>query len=180
MGGFFLKVIRVIDIGILLVLAYWLFKPSTSRRRFPYRSRSRVMLAPSSLSLFSMFSYPPVNVVDAVDEGLAAGDECGQYEGGAGSEVGCLDGGSAEVAGVSGDNGLLAVDADVGAHATEFEDVHEAVLEDGFLDERDSASLGHQGHELCLEVGGKAGEFLGGCVDGTQFRAGAGRGGRRA
>ena len=79
----------------------------------------------------------------------------------------------------AGDDGLTAFDADVGAHARQLLGVHEAILENGFGDEGDALGLGHQGHELGLQIGGEAGVFLGGDVDGAQSscrRHGRGRG----
>ncbi len=55
------------------------------------------------------------------------------------------------------DTGLTAGDADICAEAAKFRHVHEAVLENGFLDDALAAGQGHQGHELRLKIGSKAG-----------------------
>ena len=51
---------------------------------------------------------------------------------------------------------------DVGAHALELGDVHEALREDGFGDDADAVALAKQRAHLRLHVGGKAGIRLGG------------------
>ena len=59
----------------------------------------------------------------------------------------------------------LAVEMDVGAEAGELLHVHEAVLEDRLADVRGAVGAADQRHQLRLEVGGEAGERLGGDVD---------------
>ncbi len=101
-----------------------------------------------------------VEVVDAVDDGLAAGGEAGDDEGDGGAEVGGHDRGAGE--GVdAADDGGGAVDVDAGAHAVEFGDVHEAVFEDGFGDHGRTFGNRHDGHELGLHVRREAGEGFG-------------------
>ena len=113
-----------------------------------------------------------VEVVDAVEDGFAVGDEGGEDEGGGGAEVRAHDGGGLEV-GSSADGGGAAVDGDVGAHAVEFLDVHEAIFKDVFGDGGGAFGLGGEGHELGLHVGGEAGVLLGGDVGGLEGSAGA-------
>ncbi len=50
--------------------------------------------------------------------------------------------------------------------------MHEAVFEDVFGDDRGAFGLRHEGHVLGLHVGGEAGVFLGGHVDGVEAAAG--------
>jgi hypothetical protein len=113
-----------------------------------------------------------IDVVDAVEDGFAVGDEGGEDERGGGAEVGAHDGGGLEF-GLAADGGGAALDGDAGAHAVELLDVHEAIFEDVFGDVGGSIALGGEGHELGLHVGGEAGEFFGGDVGGLQFAAGA-------
>jgi hypothetical protein len=112
-----------------------------------------------------------VEVVDAVEDGLAVGDEGGQDERGGGAEVGAHDGGGLEL-GFAADGGGTAGDGDVGAHADELLDVHEAVFEDVFGDGAGAFGLGAEGHELGLHVGGEAGILL--CGDVGRFEVAAG------
>ena len=44
----------------------------------------------------------------------------------------------------------IAMDADIGAQPAQFGNVHEAVFENGFADDRGAFGAGHQGHELGL------------------------------
>ena len=97
-----------------------------------------------------------VEVVDAADGGLAFGGEAGQDQGDRGAQIGCHDLGAGEV-GDAADDGRGAMGVDAGTHAVEFRDVHEAVFENGFGDHRGAFGDRHQGHELGLHVGGKAG-----------------------
>ena len=59
------------------------------------------------------------------------------------------------------DGRRAAFDADVGTHADEFLDMHEAVLEDVFGDLRRAFALGGEGHILRLHIGREAWIFLG-------------------
>ena len=108
-----------------------------------------------------------VHVVDAVEDGLAVGDEGGEDEGGGGAEVRAHDGGGLQL-GAAADGGGAAGDGDVRAHADELADVHEAVFEDVFGDDGGAFGLGGEGHELGLHVGGEAGVLLGGDVGGLE------------
>src|SRR5437899_2593664 len=53
----------------------------------------------------------------------------------------------------------VAIDVNIGTHAREFWNMHEAVLENRLLDVRSSLCCCHEGHELCLQVGGKSREW---------------------
>src|SRR4030065_430556 len=77
----------------------------------------------------------PVEVFHVVDYGLAPGDQAGQDEGGRGPQVGGHDLGAGERR-FSSDDGLVAVDLDIGAKAEEFVDVGETAVEDGLGDNR--------------------------------------------
>src|SRR6266852_6026234 len=57
-----------------------------------------------------------VQVIDAVDDGLAIGDERCEHERGGGAQVGSEDGGSTERS-YAADDGAAAFDLDVGPHA---------------------------------------------------------------
>ena len=121
-----------------------------------------------------------VEVVDAVEDGFAVGDQGSEDEGGGGAQVGAHDGGGLEV-GLAADGGGAAVDGDVGAHAVKLLNVHEAVLEDVFGDGGGAFGLGGEGHVLGLHVGGEAGVLFGGDVgcDERCRRSGRGRCRRR-
>ena len=60
-----------------------------------------------------------VDVIDALDCGFAAGDQCGEHQTGAGAKVGSLDSRAAEFRGTV-DNSTVAVYGDVGAHPLHF------------------------------------------------------------
>src|SRR5712692_7110406 len=60
-----------------------------------------------------------VDVVDAVDESFAAGDQAGEDQAGAGAEVRGLHGGAGKLRRAA-DYGAAAVDGNVGAHAHHF------------------------------------------------------------
>ncbi len=66
----------------------------------------------------------------------------------------------------------LTFEANVGAHAHQFLSMHEAVLEDGFRHERDTAGLCHQGHVLSLKIGGETRVFFGRHIDRVERAAG--------
>ena len=108
-----------------------------------------------------------VHVVDAVEDGFAVGDESGEDEGGRGAKVRAHDGRGLERS-FAADSGGPAADGDVGAHAVELADMHEAIFEDVFGDDGGAFGLGHEGHVLRLHVGGEAGELFGGHVGGGE------------
>src|SRR6267142_132518 len=110
-----------------------------------------------ALQLFYYAFVAAIDVVDAVDDGFAAGDQGGEDQAGAGAEVGGLHGGAGKLGGAA-DYGPAAIDGDVGAHADHFAGMEVAVLENGFGD--DGSSFG---------LGGEAGIFLGGDVGGDKF-----------
>ncbi|MNF44971.1 hypothetical protein D3C84_260930 [compost metagenome] len=93
-------------------------------------------------------------MVDAVDQGVALGHQAGDHQAGGGPQVGRHDWRALELR-YAGDDGGVAFDQDLRAHAVHFIDVHEAVLEHG-LDHRTGA-FGHgvHGDELGLHVGGE-------------------------
>ena len=109
-----------------------------------------------------------VEVVDAVDQGLALGHQARQHQAGGGAQVGGHDRGGGQALDPAAD-GEVALEADVGAHALEFLDVHEAVLEDGLGDRADPLGHAVQGAELGLHVGGEG--RVGGGVDVHRLRA---------
>src|SRR5262245_13998263 len=69
-----------------------------------------------------------VDVVDALDRGLAGSDEGRQDEAGAGAQVGSLDRSAGKMRGATDDR-VMTIDRDVGAHAFHFQGVKEAVFE---------------------------------------------------
>ena len=96
-----------------------------------------------------------VDVVEAVDFGFALCAEACEDEGGAGAEVAGHDWGTGEV-GDAFDDGGGSFEGDLGSHAVEFRDVHEALWEDGFGDDADAWDGGVEGRELSLHIGGEA------------------------
>jgi hypothetical protein len=109
-----------------------------------------------------------VDVVDAVEDRLAIGDESGQDERSGGAEVGAHDGRGLEGR-LATDRGCTALHGDVGSHAVELADVHETVLEDVFCDDGGAFCLCGEGHVLGLHVGGETGILLGRDVGGLEF-----------
>ena len=93
-------------------------------------------------------------MVDAVKDGFAVGDQCGQDQRGGGAEVRAHDGGADERR-FAADGGGAAVDLDVRAHADQFLNVHEAVLEDVLGDGADvpSAWVARAMYCACMSVG---------------------------
>ena len=59
----------------------------------------------------------------------------------------------------------------MGAEPGQLLHVHEAVFEDRLGDPRSALGLGHQGHELRLQIGRKAGEGRGLDIDRRNARA---------
>ena len=127
----------------------------------------RLICAPTARQFFFDVFVAAVDVVDAVDDGLAVGDEGGEDERGGGAQVAGEDGGGAERS-FAADDGAAAFDFDVCAHADQFLGVHEAVLENIFGDDRSAFGLRGQRHELRLHVGGESGKFFGGHVGGGE------------
>src|ERR1035441_6065736 len=113
-----------------------------------------------------------VEVVDAVEDGLAVGDQGGEHERCGGAQVRAHDCGGLEWS-ASTDGGSAALHGDVRAHAVEFLHVHEAVLEDVFSDGGGAFGLGGERHVLRLHVGGEAGVLFGGDVGGLERAAAA-------
>lgn len=95
-------------------------------------------------------------MIDPVDHRQSVGHESGEHEAGRGAQVGRHHLGSGE-ARRSDDDRRPAVDANVGAHALQLSDVHEAPLEDRLGDHRGALGLRHQRHVLGLHVRGEAG-----------------------
>ena len=106
-----------------------------------------------------------VDVIDAVDLGDAFGVQAGEDEGGGGAQVAGHDGRAAHALDAFDDGGA-AVERDVGAHALELGDVHEALREDGVGDDADAAGLGEERAHLRLHVGREARIRLGGELEG--------------
>ena len=68
------------------------------------------------------------------------------------------------------DRGVV-FEPDAGAEPGQFLHMHESVLEDRLLDARSPLGARHQGHELGLQIGRKAGERIGRHVDRFDARA---------
>ena len=113
-----------------------------------------------------------VEMVDAVEDGFAVGDEGREDERGGGAKVRAHDGCGLQGA-FAADCGRASGDGDVRAHADEFLHMHEAVFEDVFGDGAGAFSLGGEGHVLGLHVGREAGVLFGGDVGGFELAAGA-------
>src|ERR1022692_4329681 len=80
-------------------------------------------LGADGFQLFFDFFVTAVDVVDAVDDGFAIGDEGGEDQRCAGAQVTGQDGGGAE-RGFATDYGAAAFNLNVGAHANQFLRVH--------------------------------------------------------
>src|SRR3954468_8567308 len=93
-----------------------------------------------------------VEVIDPVDGGLAFRCEAGDHEGYGGTQIGRHDGCPLEPLDPLHE-GAVPIQADPGAEAREFLNVHEAVLENGLADARGAFRARHQGHELRLKIG---------------------------
>src|SRR5208337_335937 len=83
------------------------------------------------------------------------GCQCAKDKRGRGPEVRCHNGRSGQFSDPAHDGGP-ALEIDIGAHALQFEYVHEPVLEYALLYHADTASEGHERHELGLHVCRKA------------------------
>jgi len=119
------------------------------------------------LEFFDDAFVAAVDVVDALDGGLARSDESGEDETGAGAKVGGLDG-CAGKWGWAVDDGAVAANGDVGAHALHFEVVKKAVFENGLGNGGDAFGLRGERHVLRLHVSGEARVFFGGDVGGDE------------
>src|SRR2546422_3547480 len=104
--------------------------------------------------LFERF-IAAIQMIDAVNDGLALGDETGDHEARGGAKIGGHHGGALKLRHPFHHRGI-ALDRDIGAQALELQGVHEAVFENGLGDER--GAIRHRGerHELRLHVGGEA------------------------
>ncbi len=114
-----------------------------------------------------------VEVIDAVDHGLAFRRERGDHERDRGAQVGRHDRRALEHVDTF-DGRALAVELDAGAKPRQLLHVHEAVLEDGLGDAGGSLRPRHQRHQLRLQVGREAGERRGRHLDRLQALAVAG------
>src|SRR5579863_1708543 len=124
-------------------------------------------LRADSLELLFNIFVAAVDVVDAVDDGFAVGDQGGEDERSRGAEIAGQDGGGAEGS-LAADDGAATFDFYVGSHADQFLSVHETVFENIFGDDRRAFGLREQGHELGLAVGGEAGMLFGGHIGGGE------------
>ena len=94
-------------------------------------------------------------MVDALDPGFAGGGESREDERRARAQVARHDGGAGE--GIDAvDDGARALNRDVGAHALELRNVHEAVRVDALGDDGKAGGEGHEGAHLGLKVGREA------------------------
>src|SRR6202023_2156941 len=90
-----------------------------------------------------------IDVVDAVDDGFAAGHQPREDQAGAGAQVGSLHGAARELRGPA-DHGAAAVDGNVGPHANHFAGVQVAILEDCLGDDGGAFGLRGERHVLRL------------------------------
>ena len=111
-----------------------------------------------------------INMVNAIDDGLAGSEESGEDEAGAGAKIGSLDNGAGERRGAA-DDGAAAIDRDVRTHAHHFTGVEEAVFENSFGNDGSAVGLRGKRHVLCLHVGGEGGILPGGHIGGDEFVA---------
>src|SRR5271157_412525 len=117
-------------------------------------------LGADSLQLFLDVLVTAVDVVDAVNDGFAVGDQSGEHERRRGAQIAGQHGSGAERS-LAANHGAASFNLDVGAHAHQFQGVHEAVFENVLRNDRRALGLRGQRHELCLTVGGEAGIFFG-------------------
>ena len=129
------------------------------------------MSAPRRAQLGFHAVVAAVQVVDAVDQGLALGHQAGDHQAGRGAQVGRHHGGAGQLLHAF-DHRDLAVGLDLGAQAQHLVDVHEAVLEDGLGDARGALGDRVERHELGLHVGREA-RVLGG-AEALRLQAAAG------
>src|SRR5574343_58493 len=93
-----------------------------------------------------------VEVVNAVDQRFALGDQGGDDQRSRGAQVGGHHRRAFQAIDAA-DDGVVALDLDVGPEAHQFVDVHEAVFENRFADGRHAIGNAVDGHELRLHVG---------------------------
>src|SRR5882762_11918613 len=98
---------------------------------------------------------PAVEMVDAVDHGLAFGREPRDHQRHRGAQIRRHDGRAAQLVDAL-DGGGLAIEMNLRAEPRQFLHVHEAIFEDRLGDARRALSAGHQRHQLGLQVGRKA------------------------
>src|SRR5262245_25985496 len=142
---------------------------SVANFRNPLRFNPFDLRADRAQFLF-YFLVPAIDVIDAVDQGLAFSRESGQDQRGRGAKVG----GDQLRAGQTGravNVYAAAVDSHVRAQAHQFGGVHEAVLEDRLGDHRIAFGLRHERHVLRLHVGRESGVDGRGHVRGLVERA---------
>src|SRR5450631_3058200 len=96
--------------------------------------------------LFDAF-VAAIHVIDAVEDGLAIGDEGSQHKRGGCAQVGTHDCGRGETGGAAHGGGA-SIHLDVGAHAHQFLHMHETIFEDVFADLAYTFSLRGEGHVL--------------------------------
>ena len=104
-------------------------------------------------------------MVDAVDQGFALGHQRGDHQAGGGTQVGGHHRSALERR-HAGDDGGVAFDQDLRAHAVHLVDVHEAVLEHRLDDGAGALGDGVEGNELGLHVGREGRVRRGAHVDG--------------
>ena len=124
----------------------------------------RVISRAAGVELVFQALEAAVEVIDAVDHGLAFRRQRGDHQRHRGAQVGRHHRRALELAAAL-DGGGLAVELDAGAEPRQLLHMHEAVLEDGLGDARGALGAGHQRHELRLQVGGKARERRGRHID---------------
>src|SRR5882762_10442535 len=97
-----------------------------------------------------------VEVIDAIDDGLALGHQGGDDQARRCAQVRRHDGSALQPPDAF-HHRRVALDRDLGAEPLQLQGVHEAVLEDSLGDSRGAAGDGGERHELGLHVGGETG-----------------------
>ena len=120
----------------------------------------RSIEAPQARELFLEPLETAVEMVDAVDHGLAFGGKAGDHQRHRGAQVGRHHRRAAQP-GDAFDGGGFAVETYPRAEPRQFLHMHEAVFEDRLGDMRGAPGAGHQRHQLRLQIGGKARERRG-------------------
>ena len=101
-----------------------------------------------------------IDVIDAINDGLAIGNKSSEYQRSRGTQIAGEYGGSGK-RGLAANNRAASFDLDVRSHAHEFLRMHEAILENVFGDDRGAFGLSSQRHVLRLHIGGEARIFFG-------------------
>ena len=139
--------------------AEWIWRPPS------FRDSPNVGAALRELAVERLVAA--IEMVDAVDGGFAFGNQRGEHEADRGAQVGRHHFCTAQLLDAAHQGGRP-LQRDIGAKSAELGHMHEAAFEHRLADGCGAGRDGHQGHELRLQVGGKAGIRFGSHVNGLQ------------